>query len=104
MNTQAVAVFDWRVYSPGTNAWCLGNFAQSVGSVRLPGHEYSSAIHVDLNVLALIGMRRIDQLVGVEIDHAMRSGQIGDELGKDLWQAWCEMGGERVAFDLGDEE
>ena len=49
-------------------------------------------------------MRRIDQLVGVEIDHAIRTGQIGDELGKDLWEIWREMGEERVAFDFGDEE
>ena len=65
------------------------------------GQGYTGNIRVCVEncVASGLGMERMDELVGVEIEVAVRRGLISRELGQEFWSAWCGSGQERMGFE-----
>ncbi|KAK4539767.1 hypothetical protein LTR36_010355 [Oleoguttula mirabilis] len=88
-----VAVFDWRA---------TGDARGRRGLLLLDERglgEVSAAVSMDGNRAGVLGLERLDQIVGFEIEGAVRGGVIGEGLGADLWEAWVGVGGERMGVD-----
>lgn len=102
MAGQVVAIFDWRTRDCASQETM--DTSPNIRLMQEPGHEYSSAIHVDLSMLGTVGIDRIDQIVGVELEHAVRKDQIDDALARDLWKQWLGNGKETMEFSMSGDD
>lgn len=87
-----IATFDWRP--------CVDTRGGRLVFLEDCGRDLSSAIRVNLARAGVLGVDRVDQIVGFEIECAVRQGIVSESLGEVLWATWCGNGEERMGYGM----
>ncbi|EMC98608.1 hypothetical protein BAUCODRAFT_375617 [Baudoinia panamericana UAMH 10762] len=92
----------------GQQRWCQRNVirfnwcnARRNGSLR--GSAWRS-VEVDPANVGILGIERLDAIVGFEIEVAVARGCILETLGQEIWAVWCGSGEERTVYEVEEEE